>query len=325
VREFADLTDRGRLRRLAGLARAALEQWPIDVARCRLVAEHTNATFRVDATDGRRFALRVCAPGEHSREDHEIEVDWMTAVDEQTKVLVPRPVATRDGSFLVEMGVDGVPEPRLCLLSGWVPGRPLEDRPQHLPLLGEAMARLHVHALGYRPPRALQPMVCDRAFYWTHEPIAVYDDDHGLVTTQQARRLRDIEARVNDLLVRLHASGDSPPRVIHGDLHDGNAHVSRGKLWVIDFEDLVVGTPTQDVAVALYASRWRADHRAVHDAVKAGYERILPWPIHDATELELLFRARALMLLNYCLNQRADPDLAEFVPVLLGRLLDAPG
>jgi Ser/Thr protein kinase RdoA (MazF antagonist) len=325
VRAYAELTDRGRQRRLATLARAAIEHWPIEVARCRLIAEHTNATFRIDTTDGHRYALRVCAPGEHSHEDHEIEVDWMAAIAAETEVLLPRPVAARDGSFLVEVAAAGVPEARLCLMSEWVPGRPLEDQPHHLPLLGEAMARLHVHALSYRPPRGLQPMVCDRAFYWTHEPVSVYDGSHGLVTARQARELRSIEVRVNDLLARLHSSSDAPTRVIHGDLHDGNAHVSRGRLWVIDFEDLVVGTPSQDIANALYGPRWRPDFRAAHDAVKEGYERILPWPVEDDQELELLFRARALMLLNYCVNQRADPDLAEFVPVLLGRLLGASG
>jgi Ser/Thr protein kinase RdoA (MazF antagonist) len=325
VREFTELTDRGRWRRLAPLARAALAHWPIDVARVGLVAEHTNATFRVDATDGSRYALRVCAPGEHSREDHEIEVDWMASIAAETEVLVPQPIATREGGFLVEVAVDGVPEPRLCLLSGWVPGRSIEDRPEHLPLLGEALARLHVHALTYRPPRGLQPMVWDRAFYWAHEPVVVYDEGHGLVTPQHARELRRIEARANDLIARLHSSADAPPRVIHGDLHDGNAHVSRGKLWVIDFEDLVVGTPAQDVAATLYASHWREDRQATLAAVRGGYERVQPWPIHDLDELHVLHQARALMFLNYCLLQREDPDLAEFVPVLLDRLLGEQG
>lgn len=321
MRDFGDLTDAGRLRRLAALGRAALAHWPVEAARFRLLAEHTNVTFRVDATDGSRYALRVCAPGEHSREDHEIEVDWMAAVAAQTEVLVPRPIPTRDGGFLVEVEVPGVPEPRFCLLSGWVPGRPLEGRPEHYPLLGEAMARLHRHALGYRPPDGLHPMVWDRAFYWAGEPVAVYDADHGLVTPAQADALRGIQARVDDLLARLHASPDLPPRVIHGDLHEDNAHVSRGRLWVIDFEDLVLGTPAQDVAAALYPSHWRPDRDAVLAAVRSGYERVLPWPVTDEDELGLLVRARALMLLNYCINQRSDPDLADFVPVLLARLL----
>jgi Ser/Thr protein kinase RdoA (MazF antagonist) len=324
VREYEALTDRGRLRRLAVLARAALEHWPIEVVGCRLLAEHTNATFRVDTVDGGRYALRVCAPGEHSREDHEIEVHWMSAVAEQTEVRVPRPVATRDGGFLAEVAVDGVPQPRLCLLSDWVPGRSLEGRPEHVPLLGEAMARLHVHALGYLPPAGLHPMVWDRAFYWVHEPVAVYDGGHGLFDAREIRAVRDVEAQVDDLLARLHASTEVPPRVIHGDLHEGNAHVSRARLWVIDFEDLVVGTPAQDVAAALYAARWRGDHRALAAALRTGYERVAAWPILDLDELELHFKARALMFLNYCVLQRADAELAAFVPVLLARLHAAP-
>ncbi|MFN0280864.1 MAG: phosphotransferase enzyme family protein [Kineosporiaceae bacterium] len=313
------LTDAGRLRRLARLGRTALARWPVDVASVRLLAEHTNAIFRVDTVDGARYALRVCAPRQHSRDEHEIEADWTAAVAAQTPVRVPVPVRSRDGGFVVEASDPGVPEPRLCTLATWVPGRPIEESPAHFRLLGAAMALLHVQALGYAPPAGLAPMVWDRAFYWVHEPVSVYDD-HGLLGPDDVAAVRHAQVVVDATLARLHADPAHPRRIIHADLHTDNAHVARGRLWVIDFEDLVVGVPAQDVASALYPVRFREDFTLLAHALRDGYSTVAPWPVEDAGTLDVLVAARALMLLNYCVNERSDPDLAAFVPVLAERV-----
>ena len=42
MKPFDQLTDRGKVRRLTPLARAAIAYWPIEVARLRLLADDTN-------------------------------------------------------------------------------------------------------------------------------------------------------------------------------------------------------------------------------------------------------------------------------------------
>ena len=58
-RAFGELTERGRVRRLGGIARAALQSYDLDVVRVSYAARAFNTVFRVDAASGVSYALRV--------------------------------------------------------------------------------------------------------------------------------------------------------------------------------------------------------------------------------------------------------------------------
>ena len=326
ARSFGELTDAGRIRRLRPLAVTALEAWDVRPTSVRFLAEHTNVMFRVDTATGERFVLRVAAPGEHSRDEQELAGHWTAAVAADGVVPVPEPVLHRDGAYVVDAEVRGVPGSRLCTLSRWVPGRPARSLPEHYRLLGTAMAHLHRVSLGFRPPPGLSAAVWDRAFYWPGEPVTVYDD-HGLLTPEQTDGVRRAQQRVDALLADLHTATDdaSRPRLIHSDLHGDNVHVLGRRLWVIDLEDVCVGAPAQDVGSALYYLRFGDDADALSAALRHGYEDVAPWPFPDGVDVDLLVAARALMLLNYCCTERDDPDLAEFAPRLAERVLRLAG
>ena len=327
MRAFDALTDAGRVRRLRPLALAALDHWDVAPTSVRFLAEHTNVLFRVDTASGERFALRVVAAGEHTREDQELAARWTAAVAADGAVRVPEPVPLPGGrGHVVDASAPGVPGPRLCTLARWVPGGVADETPEHHRLIGRALAHLHRQALAFAPPDGLVPTVWDRAFYWPGEPVAVHDD-HGLLTAEEQDLVRTAEARVDALLADLHAATDEAgrPRLVHSDLHADNAHVHRGRLWVLDFEDACWGTPAQDLGSALYYVRFGEHRDALCAAVRAGYEDVAPWPVPDGVDVDVLVAARALMLLNYCCNQRDDPDLAGFVPTLVGRLRDLVG
>lgn len=322
VRSFDSLTDSGRIRRLRPLALAALAHWDVAPTSVRFLAEHTNVLFRVDTAAGQRFALRVAATGQHSRQDQELAALWTAAVAADGVVSVPEPVAVRGGGdHVVEVGVDGVPEPRLCTLSRWVPGSAAHETAEHYRLIGRALAHLHRQALTFAVPAGLSPVVWDRAFYWPGEPVGVYDD-HGLLGADERDVVRAAQTRVDALVTDLHAATDDAgrPRLVHSDLHPDNAHVHRGRLWVIDFEDACLATPAQDLGSALYYVRFGEHPDALSAALRSGYEDVAAWPVPDGVDLNVLVAARALMLLNYCCNQRQDPDLAGFVATLVGRL-----
>ncbi len=319
MRTFDALTARGKLRRLAALARIAIQQWPVDVMSVRLLTEHTNAIFRVDARDGQRYVLRVCAPGEHSRAERMLEAQWMASLAGM-RARVPQPVALRAGGYVASVAHPGVDHPRDCMLFTWVPGRPIKNTPAHLALVGESLAKLHQAALSFQLPQGAQPMRWDTAFYWVHEPTVVYDPTLGIFTEAQRAAFRAAEADVNATIARLHASTQFPPRLLHGDLHNDNAHLYRGELWVIDFEDVVWGVPAQDIAVALYRARYGDAYGETLRAFRAAYERIAPWPIGDDRDLETLFVARALMFLNYCANNRGDSEMRAVIDKLIPRI-----
>ena len=57
-------------------------------------------------------------------------------------------------------------------------------------------------------------------------------------------------AWTQEAITRLQASGE-PLRLLHGDLHPWNVRSYRGVLSPIDFEDLMLGWPVQDIATTL--------------------------------------------------------------------------
>ncbi len=324
MKRFESLTSRGRLRRLLPLAQAAVAQYDIAVKSLRPLAEHTNAQFRVDAMDGARYVLRVCAPGEHDECDRAIEVMWMTALVRDNAVKLPAPVAARSGEWMTQAEAAGVPEPRTCMLFSWAPGKSIDDdpTPANYVQLGQASARLHAHAATLSVSSGLRPMAWDRAFYFVHEPTVVYEASHAhLFSPAQIDAIRSAERAVNAAIGELWARAQGGPMLIHGDLHPGNVHVYRGDAWVLDFEDLMWGFPEQDVAVSLYNARVAAgdSYAALRDAFRVGYERVRAWPASDV-QLKTLFAARTLMFVNYCANKSAEPNMAAFLPRLMKRI-----
>ena len=107
---FDDLTAAGRVRRLRRLVPQAVAHHDVDVTRVRLAAEAFNTMFRIDACNGRRYALRVAAPW-HLNADGiaEVEAVWAAALAADTAVAPPQVVRTRDGAASVSIEADGVP------------------------------------------------------------------------------------------------------------------------------------------------------------------------------------------------------------------------
>ena len=116
---------------------------------------------------------------------------------------------------------------------------------------------------------------------------------------------------MDDVVAGLHArscgqSFEIPLQIlIHGDLHFWNVHLHRGKLYAIDFEDIMLGYPLQDVAVTLSYGREREGYPAWKEAFYQGYSSIREWPVKDQAQMETLIAARSVMFINYV--ARIDP------------------
>ena len=109
----------------------ALPQWGLTGARTQLVARRENRVYRVDAPDGRRFALRLHRPDYRSGAELQSELDWLTAL-RHGGLRVPLPVASEENRLLHE--IDGTRISLLTWLDGAAMGRtgePLDikDRP----------------------------------------------------------------------------------------------------------------------------------------------------------------------------------------------------
>jgi len=316
VKDFNQLTNRGRVLRLRKMALAALENYDLDVKRVRLLTNDMNGIFRVDTAGGTKYVLRICipAPGGHSLDTIRSEMTWLAALRRDTDLDVPRPLATRDGALVTTVEVPGVPEPRHCVIFSWVYGRDLADRPtlENWRKLGEFAARLHDHGAAFRPPDGFSINRYDKVFPF-QEPVILFDEPHRHLFPPDGHEVyqRTME-RVQVALDRLN---DCPGgmSLIHGDLHHWNVKVYRGRISALDFEDLMWGYPVQDVATIFYYLQNRKDYPALWEAFRQGYTGRRAWPEQYPGEIDTFIAGRTLVLANYII-QDDSPEYKKMAP-----------
>jgi Ser/Thr protein kinase RdoA (MazF antagonist) len=221
MKPYASLTEHGQARRLCTLALNALQLYSLQVARLRLVSNDSNGIFRVDTLDRRKFILRVTLPEGGHTLDHVIaEMDWLAALARDTDLSLPRPLPARDGRLVVEAQSEGVPQPRLCEVFSWVPGKDLAEKlsQDNVARLGELMAQLHLHARDYQPPNQLSLLRFDRPFPFP-EPVVLFDEPHAALFPPERRALFEKAIAWTQVCIdRLQASGEAM-RILHNDLH----------------------------------------------------------------------------------------------------------
>jgi Ser/Thr protein kinase RdoA (MazF antagonist) len=306
MKPYSTLTVRGQARRLRALALNALTHYDLEITRLRLVSNDMNGIFRIDTCDGRKFILRVTLPeGGHTLDHVCAEMDWLAALARDTDLSVPCPLPARDGRLVVTAAAAGVPQPRMCEIFSWVPGKNLAEdmSPANISKLGELMARLHNHALDYHPPAGLSLLRFDHPFPFP-EPVVLFDALYeNLFPPGRRAAFEQVIAWAGESIERLIASGE-PMRILHGDLHQWNVRLARGVLSPIDFEDLMMGWPVQDIATTLYYFPAES-YSELKDAFQEGYTRHSAWPERHPGEIESFIAERGVELANFILN---DPN-----------------
>ena len=319
MQPFVLLTTQGRARRLRALALEALKEYDLDIRRVRLVNNETNCTFRVDTVDDEIFALRVSLPEIHSFEEIEAEVDWQLAIARDTEIAVAVPQPSRSGAYVVTAGARGVPEERHCVLFSWMRGRDFEEvaSPSGFHRFGVLAAKLHRHGASHRPKNRRSIRTLDR-LYPLGDPEKILDESTaGYFSPEGYELLLEMRAAAKRELEWLY-DDSHPPGLIHGDLHWWNVMSYRGKLQVIDFEDLSWAFPVQEIAITLYYTAGRDAYPEFRDAFRSGYESVSTWPEMYPGQIELLMVHRAVDLFNFVLNSTYREDRE-----LLGRFVES--
>jgi Ser/Thr protein kinase RdoA (MazF antagonist) len=296
MRAFERLSQRGQARRLRPLALSALQAYDLEVGGLRLIDNGWNCVFRVE-TPGGPLALRITRPTPgRSPQSVTSEVAFMTALAAATGVAVPPVFPNRHAQAVTVAEAPGVPEPRHCVVFGWLPGSLLSERvtADRWRALGALMGRMHRFADSWPPPPGFSAPVYDSVLAYG-EPLVMFDPGRAdLLGTQ--RLLEEAYERTNERIRAL--SHEQRRIVVHGDLHGWNVMVQRGVLSPFDFEDLLFAVPILDVATSLYYVRERADYLALAAAFREGYEVQRPWVEQEPGELDRLLIARGLDMLN---------------------------
>jgi Ser/Thr protein kinase RdoA (MazF antagonist) len=127
--------------------------------------------------------------------------------------------------------------------------------------------------------------------------------DGGFMSGHQADRFRDVTSRIVDIALK-EFEGVELQR-IHGDCHRANILERPDEgLMVIDFDDMVMGPPVQDIWLLLpdHANRTRREINLILD----GYEQFLEFDDGSLRLVEILRAMRIIYFLSWCSTQVDD-------------------
>ena len=272
-----------------------------------------NATYKVEAPDGRRWALRIHRDGYHSKQAIASELAWLIDLRDSGVVVTPKPVKGRDGEIIQLVGHARLRRPRHVVLSEWETGSEPgigEDLSEPFEVLGEVTARMHLHTRRWRRPPWFT------RFTWDFETSLGEDKPHwgrwrdGMGVDAAKARLF---GRTVDLIGRrLAAYGKGAERfgLIHCDLRLANLLVDGKAVKVIDFDDCGFGWYMYDAATPVSFYEHEPQVPALIEHWKTGYRRVMPLSREDETEIPTFVMLRRLLLVAW-IGSHHETDLAR--------------
>ena len=314
---YHQLSPKAKLRRLRILAESALAEY--DLADPSIVHHgfETNLMYRVRAGNEQRYMLRLASPGWRTPIDLFSEATWLEALARDTAIHAPRMIQARDGRYIVQASVPGVPDLWNVSLMTWVPGRLLGYylSEKNLARMGALFAELHCHGITWTPPPGFTTL---RFEHWLSrgEPNLIAGDADNRIPPGDARRTVE---RMHRLVEDAYASIDRRDlRVIHCDLWHDNIKLHNGALHPFDFEDTVLGYRVHDIAMAMLDLLEATDEERYQEllrAFRAGYEAHTTWPDQPIEPFQI---GRLLWKLNWIARHHArwlTPAVEKHQPV----------
>lgn len=298
---------------LIEIAHTALGSYLLDVNEVSLINNEYNATFKIVAKDGQRFALRVNINSPRSIANLKAEIAWVNFLAADARVNVPHPISSADEQYFVTFNYGSIESEFKCVLYSWLDGEEVGDEPTlgQLHALGQAMARMHASSKDFvLPSDAALPSFQDP--FWETEDFLLSDKsklDSGEKDLISAA-FKKIISRTDALYSR------ENHQIIHADLHGWNMKWHNNQLSIFDFDDSGIGLPIQDIATALYY----LDTPEQDEAMLNGYTSVRQLPPHTKADLEMLLIHRRLMLLNY-LYETNNQEHQEMIPTYLEETL----
>ncbi len=302
---FHQLSPTAKLRRLRTLAERALAEYDLKNPSIAYHGFETNLMYRVRTDSGQRYMLRLASPGWRTLEDLWSEAVWLEALARDTRIHAPRVIPNRDGRYVVQASVPGVPDSWCVTFMTWVPGRLLGHylNAPNLARMGALFAELHHHGITWTPPAGFTSR---RFEHWLSrgEPNLIVGDAENRIPSGEARRTIE---RMHTVVEDAYAAVDRRDlRVIHCDLWHDNIKLHRDMLCPFDFEDTVLGYRAHDIAVAmldLLEATDEGQYEKLLGAFRAGYEAHLAWPDEEMEPFQI---GRLLWTLNWI--ARHEPE-----------------
>jgi len=261
-----------------------------------------NATYKVQAPDGRRWALRLHRHGYQSNAAIASELAWAVALRRQGVALTPNPIPGRDGELIQEIAHPRMLRPRRVVLFDWETGVEPgigEDLTQAFEVLGETAARMHVHARQWQKPAGFTRLTWDfeTALGEERPHWGRWRDGVGMDPGKERLFRRTVEL----IGRRLAAYGKGAHRfgLIHCDLRLANLLIDGGTVKVIDFDDCGFSWYMYDAATPVSFYEHAPQVPELVESWKAGYRRVLPLLREDEAEIPTFIMLRRILLVAW--------------------------
>jgi Ser/Thr protein kinase RdoA (MazF antagonist) len=279
----------------------------------RMINISENATFKVEAPDGRRWALRIHREGYHSRAAIDSELAWLIDLRRAGIVATPVPVRGKSGEIIQRAAHNRMARPRNVVLFEWETGAEPgigEDLSGPFEVLGEIAARMHFHTRQWKRPPWFTRHI------WNFETSLGDADPHwgrwrnGMGVDAAKQKL--FSKTVDLIGRRLTAYGQGPERfgLIHADLRLANLLVDGKAVKVIDFDDCGFGWYMYDAATTVSFHEHEPHVPDLLESWKKGYRKILELPKSDEDEIATFLMLRRLLLVAW-IGSHSETDLAK--------------
>ena len=314
-----------QVKRLRALAAEVVTFYPFKIKALEFIKYSANAIFKITDTQNKQYVLRINPIEHHTHQAILEEIIWINHIINATDLLVPKPVKTIDGHYVVK--ADNIPSNRFCMVFEWLHGKKRwkSINEQYAYELGTIIAQLQKSGQGiemqHRQYWLTDGLVgTDKARFYNLEQLTdVSVEEQNHITT--ARKI------VYEQLKQYEMAHKDKTGVIHSDLQPNNILVHQGHYSVIDFDECGIGFYGDDLAVALCAFEHVAEgnkHKnfmKLKESLFSGYSRYMPLSEEDIQLNPYFMLARKLITIAWLEARKDNPSLRYYFPIAIERAI----
>lgn len=267
---------------------------------CRPLNSYINRVYEVGLSDGAMVVAKFYRPRRWSRDALQDELDFLSELEAAEVPVIP-PLSGPDGARLHAL------EGAFYAVFPKKGGRPCDEPDDEGWLqLGRLLARMHMVGAAHAP----RDRVRMDPRHMTADQVAFLLDS-GLIPASQRASYAAVAHGLLDRIAPLF--DDAEVLRIHGDCHRQNIlHRPGEPFYLIDFDDMAVGPPVQDLWMLLPGHR--NECRVELELLLEGYTLFRDF---DRATLRLIEPLRAMRFIHYtawCAKQKADGGFSRLSP-----------
>lgn len=306
------------------IAHSALQRWDILPQKMRWLGRGSNVVYRVRAANA-DYVLRLHPAGSTDAARLRSELEWLTSIRRDTKLLAPCPlVALVDGreKLSIELRHDSLPHAAVvhAALFEYIEGeskRAHELSADDVYRVGEFLGALHSQAQ-FKAAEDFDGPRLDWAGLFGEDSPYASPSESALGRAEQRRIVdrvaQELRAPLSKLETKPNAMG-----LIHADLLAKNILFRADTIAALDFEFSGWGFYLYDLVPLLWQLKGEraADYYLLEEAMWSGYTSIRRLDESDRALLENFIAARQLASIRWLLFNMGNPAIRAVAPALI--------